>query len=279
MPLGGRRLARLLLAPALLCAQVPEFVHGDECLFCHRNDIGPQWRKNRHGITVRQREDAPELAASAPPEAEYFLGSRRHVRFLKKQGYGKFAIRRTDGTWDNDRFADRCAGCHSTAVDPKTRAFAAFGLDCYTCHGSVNLEHSNDTSLIWLSKTRRTDAKAVTAICAQCHLRGARSRSTGLPYPAAFTAGGDLFGDYEAGFARAGDPGLNPGDRHVWRNAREVMQGGSGVTCLTCHRVHSASGNRHRLPPRGPVCYECHSREGAFQRVARYTVRSELCEY
>ena len=41
---------------------VPEFIHGDECLFCHRNDIGPGWQKNSHGITLRQQEDAPDLA-------------------------------------------------------------------------------------------------------------------------------------------------------------------------------------------------------------------------
>ena len=80
---------------------VPDFVHGDECLFCHRNDIGPGWQKNAHGITVRQSEDAPEwqnifksqpaLAAIAP-QVEYFLGSRHRLRFLKKEGYGKFAI-------------------------------------------------------------------------------------------------------------------------------------------------------------------------------------------
>ena len=59
---------------------VPDFVHGDECLFCHRNDIGPGWQKNAHGITVRQNEDAPEwrdvfkgqqaLAAIAPKRTE-----------------------------------------------------------------------------------------------------------------------------------------------------------------------------------------------------------------
>src|ERR1041384_2673716 len=67
---------------------VPEFVHGDECLFCHRNDIGPGWSKNTHGVTVRQREDAPELeeilkqpALSAfASQVEYFMGSRHRVR-------------------------------------------------------------------------------------------------------------------------------------------------------------------------------------------------------
>src|SRR5438132_10958884 len=71
--------------------QVPEFVHGDECLFCHRNDIGPGWQRNSHGVTVRQKEDAPEwrdvfkgLPAFAPiaPQVEYFLGSRHRLRFL-----------------------------------------------------------------------------------------------------------------------------------------------------------------------------------------------------
>src|SRR5260370_8542789 len=42
---------------------IPEYVHGDECLFCHRNNIGTTWQKNAHGVAVRQGEDAPELQA------------------------------------------------------------------------------------------------------------------------------------------------------------------------------------------------------------------------
>ena len=46
------------LAWALLCvgaaiAQIPEHVHGDECLFCHRNDIGQTWQQNTHGVSLR----------------------------------------------------------------------------------------------------------------------------------------------------------------------------------------------------------------------------------
>src|SRR5438067_11677432 len=98
---------------------VPDYIHGDECLFCHRNDIGNAWQKNAHGTTVRQREDAPDLVQklNPPAEAEYFLGSRNQVHFLKKSGYGKFSIRNSRGEWEKDKFADRCAGCHSTGVD------------------------------------------------------------------------------------------------------------------------------------------------------------------
>lgn len=284
---------------------VPEFVHGDECLFCHRNDIGQTWQKNSHGVTIRQREDAPDLAAvlaSQPAlsrlaaEIEYFLGSRNRIRFLKKDGYGRFAMLDTQAflgpdrkasawiglsapVWDRSRFAERCAGCHATGIDAKTRTFAAFGLDCYTCHGNVNLEHSNDTSLIWLSKKRRSDAQAVTSICAQCHLRGGRSRSTGLPYPNNFVAGDNLFQDYEADFTKAEDASLNPGDRHVYRNVRDVVLNGSETTCLACHRVHANHSQPHRRVLTTSACLDCHYAEGPKKNVKTYTVTSPLCEY
>jgi len=260
---------------------VPEYTHGDECLFCHRNDIGPGWQKNAHGLTVRQREDAPELVMklNPPAEVEFFLGSRHQVRFLKKAGYGKFAILSPKGEWEKDKFAGRCAGCHSTGVDPKDRTFSAFGLDCYACHGVVNLEHTADTALMWLSRKRRDDAKAVTSICAQCHLRGGKSRTTGLPYANNFVAGDNLFKDYEVDFSKADDPGLNAGDRHVWRNVRDVVVNGSDVTCISCHRVHANSSDRHRRVLTSAICQECHNAEGPKKAVKTYTVQSALCEY
>src|ERR1700730_811298 len=55
---------------------VPEYTHGDECLFCHRKDIGTNWQKNAHGVTVRQREDAPDLVKkmNPPADVEFLLG-------------------------------------------------------------------------------------------------------------------------------------------------------------------------------------------------------------
>ena len=284
---------------------VPEYVHGDECLFCHRNDIGPTWQKNAHGVTVRQREDAPELArtleslpalAEMAKQVEYFLGSRHRARLLKKEGYGKFTMLNAQVTlggngqpaklidheklaWDKEKFANRCAGCHTTGVDPETRAFSEFGLDCYTCHGAVDLNHSNDTSLVLLSKKLRNDAKAITSLCAQCHLRESKSRLSGLPYPNNFVAGDNLFQDLELDWARADDQKLNAGDRHVWRNVRDVaLYGNESITCLNCHQVHANSSFKHRRVLRAPICAECHQGEG-FKDVKRYDVHSPLCEY
>jgi hypothetical protein len=283
----------------------PDFVHGDECLFCHRNDIGPGWQRNAHGVTVRQREDAPELGemlkqpalARVAPEVEYFLGSRHRTRFLKKDGYGKFALLNTQAVlganarleklidpekpeWDKQRFANRCAGCHTTAVDASTKAFSEFGIDCYTCHGVVDLNHTKDISLVFLSKKRRTDARAINSTCAQCHLRMAKSRSTGLPYPNNFVAGDNLFQDYDVDFAKADDESLNPGDRHVLQNVRDVALNGSEFpTCISCHDIHKQSSLKHHRAPRTAMCADCHNAEGPIKGSKPYAVHSGLCEY
>jgi hypothetical protein len=278
---------------------VPEYVQGDECLFCHRNDIGPTWQKNSHLLTVRERGSAPEVAAqlkSNAADAEFIMGSRQHLRFLKKDGYGRFDLLNVQAVlgrdqklekyvdlekpaWDREKYANRCAGCHSTAVDPANRRFSAYSLDCYTCHGDVNLEHTNDTSLVLLSKKRRSDVKVITSLCAQCHLREGKARSTGLPYPNNFVAGDNLFQDFVADFSRAGDPKLNAGDRHVWRNVQAVViNGDESISCLSCHQVHANSSFKHRRVLRAPICSECHLGNG-FKELKRYTVHSGLCEY
>ncbi len=284
---------------------VPDFVRGDECLFCHRNDIGPGWPRSAHGATIRQREDATELEATLKQPAlarvasavEYFLGSRHRVRFLKKIGYGKFALLTTQARisasgqvekltgadkveWDKERFANRCAGCHATGVETATRAFSTFGLDCYTCHGVVDLNHTQDTALVFLSKKRRTDARLITSTCAQCHLRQAKSASTGLPYPNNFVAGDNLFQDYQVDFAKADDASLNAGDRHIWQNVRDVaLYGSEYPTCISCHDVHKQSSLKHHRAPRTAMCADCHNPDGPIKGSKPYTVHSDLCEY
>ena len=282
---------------------IAEYVHGDECLFCHRNTIGATWQKNAHGVTVRQGEDAPELQAlvrklpelsSVVNEIGYFLGSRHRVRFLKKSGYGKFSILNLQAvlgvdtidkangnspSWDNEKFGRRCAGCHATAVDASTNAFTAFGIDCYACHGLATLDHSNNTALMWLSEKRRDDARAITSICAQCHVRFGKSRSTGLPYANNFIAGDNLFQDFAVDFTKVDDETLNPGDRHVLRNVRDVaVRGELSTFCLTCHDVHVSSTSRHSQARRGPICADCHGAKFTPQ-VKPYEVHSTVCEY
>jgi hypothetical protein len=255
----------LLLLPVALWgqrAQLPEFVAGDQCLFCHRNDIGPGWQKNRHNLTVQAMADG----------VGFTLGARQQ-RELKKSGYGRFAMREADGTWNDRKFNVRCAGCHTTAVNGSTLAFTEFSIDCYACHGVVDLEHSNDTSLMLLAKKNKTAARVVVGICGSCHLRGGVSKAKGLPYPYQFVPGDDLFADFvPAEKAPAADV-------HVYTNIRQIVQNNSDVTCLNCHSVHGGSSARHRRVLTSVVCLDCHYASGPKNNVKPYAAASPLCEY
>ncbi len=276
--MGARGRLIVLLAQAAcatLSAQVPRYVTGDECLFCHRVKVADTWEQNPHARTIHPRDDGDPV----PAQATFVLGAHSPQRGLKPDGYGKYDLLSVDGkTWNAQTFALRCAGCHTTAVDPRTHAFSASSLDCFTCHGIAPENHPNDTSLIWFSKKHSKDPKQIVSICGQCHLRSGKS-ADGLPYPTGFVAGDDLFAGFKIDFSKADDAKLNPGDRHIVRNARDVVIAGSDVTCISCHKIHGDTSAKHRLVLSGPICLDCHNSDGPKKVVKKYTVHSDLCEY
>jgi len=74
---------------------------------------------------------------------------------------------------------------------------------------------------------------------------------------------------------------LNPGDRHVLENIRDVVvHGKEEVTCLSCHDVHRSSTRRHRkLPKSLQSCRTCHESKGGNWVTREYEVHSPLCRY
>jgi hypothetical protein len=276
---------------------LPEFVSGDECLFCHRNDIGPNWDDSRHNRTVRDVEpDSPALAKlpEFKDQVQLVLGRSRLQRFLKRsEAYGKLDVLSVAWNpaeakmvnpekphWDTKFFAAGCAGCHATAVDPKTQAFTALALDCYACHGVVDLKHSKNPALAPLAKKRKDPARVVTSICAQCHVRTGKSASTGLPYPNNFVAGDNLFRDFKVDLSPEAISKLNPADRHVLENVRDVVVlGKEEVTCLTCHDVHKQSSKKHHKLADDASCTTCHNPTGSKKVRPAYEVHSHTCGY
>ncbi len=159
----------------------PEYMTGDECLFCHR-DIGATWQENRHQLTIRMpqpKDDALNLLGKQRGQefvndVNLLMGSHRVTRFMKRSPeYGKlevlsYLVRFTGEEhgamgkdsaaqphWNAKIFGDRCAGCHTTAVDVTSRAFSAVSLDCFTCHGDVQTDHTTETSHALLSDRNR----------------------------------------------------------------------------------------------------------------------------
>jgi hypothetical protein len=286
---------------------VPEYVTGDECLFCHRSDVGPSWSQNRHQRTIREAEaGAPAVAALQKSPAlkplaadvKLLMGGPRSTRFLRKSSaYGKLdlltaawdtpppgkegRLRMTGDThWDTTTFAQGCAGCHATAVDPQTRAFAAVALDCYTCHGDVSATHAKDGRQVYLSKKHKDPARVVTSICAQCHVRTGKSKSSGLPYPDNFVAGDNLFRDFQVDLSAKAIRELNPIDRHVLENVRDVaVLGKEERTCLSCHNVHKQSSRKHVYLEEDESCLTCHTPSGSRKIRQPFEVHSRTCQY
>lgn len=260
----------------------PDYITGDECLFCHRRDVGSTWHDNAHQTTLRRAtHDDPTVAALlnehkgiAPPD--FLLGSKRLTRFLgKSTAYGKLDLldvilhpqqkdshrtaATTDSpTYDTTAFSNRCAGCHTTAVDSRTASFSATSLDCFTCHGDVDLAHTKDTEHIFLSEVNR-DPRKVVSTCGQCHLRGGQSRSTERPYPNTFVPGDNLFHDFDIDLSNEAIELLPVIEQHIYSNCRDVGTGRDvSVTCLSCHTVHEQSSKKHQLLDKSHHCNSCH---------------------
>jgi hypothetical protein len=286
---------------------LPEFTSGDECLFCHRKDVGPAWATNRHNLTLRKADaDAPALVALSKAQGlkddagkvQFLLGGKHRQRFLKAAAsYGKLDlllagfVPSDDGKegrlidadkphWDAKAFADGCAGCHASAVDAKTRAFAAVSLDCFTCHGEVPDKHTKEPAAALLAKKRDDPARVVISICASCHVRTGKSKASGLPYANNFVAGDNLFRDFQVDWSPEKLKEMNPADAHVLANVRDVvLLGKEDVTCLTCHSVHVESSKKHHKVAASDSCLFCHNATGSKRNVKTYEVHSKTCGY
>src|SRR5438105_4008947 len=72
-----------VLAAATLFAQdhvgkpLPEYVTGDECLFCHRVQVADTWQQNPHARTVRPAT-VEEDKHGFPPDTTDILGASTH---------------------------------------------------------------------------------------------------------------------------------------------------------------------------------------------------------
>ncbi|MGD9644707.1 MAG: hypothetical protein AB7U73_03280 [Pirellulales bacterium] len=300
--------------------EVPEYIDIGECLFCHRKDVGSTWDKNPHSRTIHDAPAShPAMKAlardaAAEPfadEVELLLGGRQATRFLRRsEAFGQvdllslMAVPAKRGTryhivppgaasqhaghapsgeaphWNDKAFANRCAGCHATAVDPETQSFSAASLDCCACHGDGPLEHSTEPELMPLAKARKDSPRVVISICASCHVRFGESQATGRPFATNFVAGDNLFRDFRFDWALADDASINPGDRHVLDQVREVaLFGNDESTCLDCHEVHAGTSLAHRKLGRTAYCAHCHEPGQPLTEHKHYQVHSKLCEY
>jgi predicted CXXCH cytochrome family protein len=273
---------------------VPEYEDGNTCLFCHRTSIGPGWQTNRHATTLRTFADDPNAPAlkTKAGDAELVLGRRERLRFLRSTGaYGTLSLLGLswspakqawlgEGNWNETKFATSCAGCHTSGVDSLAKTFQTPSLDCHTCHGIAVSEHTHDGALMLLSPKGSTRAEVEISICGSCHLRGGKSKSTGLPFPNNFVPGDNLFKDYEADLSESRIQQAAPDEAHILQNIRDVaLLGRDDMACSTCHEIHKESSAKHAKLAERTVCFACHMQGGSMKATRRYERHSTSCEY
>jgi predicted CXXCH cytochrome family protein len=73
---------------------------------------------------------------------------------------------------------------------------------------------------------------------------------------------------------------LNPGDRHVQENVRDVtLRGREDITCLSCHDIHKQTSRKHHTLAWSGICLNCHSATGPKRVRVPYEVHSATCGY
>ncbi len=294
----------------------PEYITGDECLFCHRI-IGQTWSLNEHQKTLLPTVAVPEIETilRSHPDLQPFarqirfvLGNKHQIHLLKKsEKYGRLdllsAVLRPnpDGStpllankppfhWDTKTFGQQCAGCHTTAVDSRTQAFSATAIDCYACHGVVDLKHANDPALISLSKKRNDPPGLIAATCGQCHIRTGTSKASGLPYANNHVVGDNLFADFQVNLSADALAVMPPRERHILANIRNSLKNSQeplrdrepankNITCLSCHNIHRASGRKHRKVAQSDYCNICHQPGNKKLTYNRKEKHHTLCGY
>ena len=285
-------------------ASIPEYMGGDECLFCHREKVGVSWQGNSHRSTIREAAagDPALLALAAggnekPGGVDFLLGGKHRTRFLRKKEYGRLELLSTawlageggsrgrlveDGgaRWDAGKFSRDCAGCHSTGFDSSSLRFMDISIDCYACHGDVDRSHANDPELVFLAAGRSDSKRLLNSACAQCHARGGRSRATKLPFANNFIAGGDLFDDFLVDTSPGALEGASRTDRHILESIRDAAARTPGALgCLDCHQVHPGSTRKHRRLSRSAYCVSCHGEGKPKQVQWSRDVHNKTCCY
>lgn len=179
------------------------------------------------------------------------------------------AIRRERRTWEEE-----CAGCHVTAFEPPTGAYAERGASCPSCHGDGAAHAATEgaapiVAFAKLSPPRRTD------VCGRCHSRG-RERGGRRPFPTSFSPGQALDQSFDLAAPAAGrasslfwPDGTERANFMQYQGFLQSRHHRVGLACSTCHLAHGSDHPHHLREKTSELCRGCHRVAGAASPVHR----------
>jgi hypothetical protein len=248
------------------------FVGSGTCKKCHERTY-LVWRTSLHSRMMRDAKVEPLAIIGDfrdPPnnarkfekvEVAYTLGSQWKQQYLKKQGKDLIVLPSQynvfTGEWktyfpdepDKRNWFTGCAGCHATGVDPKKKTFVEMGVACEACHGpgSNHVEAVPGYEIPTIIQASRLTPALAAQICGSCHT-GGRDKTGKYAYPVEYQTYKGI-GNIKLYFDEF-NPDADPEyfwpsgeSRHSnqqyldWKQSEHTKV---GVTCITCHDVHSS---------------------------------------
>lgn len=166
----------------------------------------------------------------------------------------------------------KCDSCHTTGFKTaKDQAMGRWiarkselGISCEVCHGpgSIHVKTRDKGNIV---NPSRLNALQQDQLCGQCHSRVTSSQEKDLAFPQGFFIGNtDLqdrvrFWDFTSNpdnFWPNGDAKKNRQQYHDIQKGAHQQQ---GVTCITCHDVHSSKKGVGQIRvSRDELCASCH---------------------
>jgi hypothetical protein len=272
----GLGVAGWVALPRIEKAFEPFYAGSDACRECHAEHV-TTWSETSHAkmmrrvdqpgaVLARLDSDAPEMPFH-PDEAVWVIGSKWEQQFMGEDGSGetllpgawsvehrRWKVQGWDG-WQIPVPLQRCHGCHTVGLDPKTGKFVEAGIGCESCHGPSG-QHAR-----WGGGA--TVSTVTSEVCARCHVRG---RSTAGPYfyPINLTPGDPIAGHFEpdeADYLQNSSAWWANGlekNRHQQYSAWK--RGGHADSLRTLKEDYDG-----RFGPVGPECLDCHAGEAAIR--------------
>lgn len=165
-----------------------------------------------------------------------------------------------------------CDGCHTTGfsatkdkesgrwVGKKTE----LGIGCETCHGPGS-KHATMINITSIVNPAKLNAVQQEQLCGQCHSRVTNKQEKELSFPLGFVPGNtDLqqrvtFWTYSSNPKNFWVNGFSRKNRQQYHDVQFSGHAKAGITCITCHEVHSAKKGYAQLRiEKDKICLQCH---------------------
>jgi len=246
-----------------------------KCAKCHKQQM-VSWSETLHSRFMRSPTNDATLkelhvfSASAPvavARVAYVLGNMHKLVFLEniadrlvpiehqydvdKRAWEPFSrdlwdhhagSRKEDSSNVPDWY-ERCAGCHTTGYDPKSRTFVESSIACEHCHGP-GAKHSETLHRDDIVNPATASDALRIYVCAQCHSRG-EGTTDHLPYPTGFLPGSDLSKVFvfdapvpDKATDMFWENGAAKQHHSQFNELRQSKHFENGLACFDCHQVH-----------------------------------------